>query len=383
MDNKKRDARPFFLVAFGVLLFWGLQNLESIFTGLQLFMGLLMPLVVGLAIAFVVNVPMRFIEERLLAPLYRRLKFSEGLRRALALVVTLLLILTVIVLVVLIILPECVRTLGAIGELIPPFVEDLQRQLTVLLASYPQMGDVIADLEIDWNQLWNTVFGFVKNGAGSFLSSTVSIATSIFSGLLTFFLGLILAIYVLLQKEKVALQSKRLLDAFFPDRATVQILKVATLTERTFRSFLSGQCVEAVILGTMFFLSMSLLRLPYAMVISVAIGFLALIPIFGAVMGCVLGLFLITIVDPIQAIWFLVLFLVIQQVEGNLIYPKVVGSSVGLPSFWVLLAVTVGGSTMGVLGMLVFIPLCSVIYTLLGEDTQRRLAAKQADADAE
>ena len=178
-------------------------------------------------------------------------------------------------------------------------------------------------------------------------------------------IGMVFAIYILLQKETLAAQVKKLLKAFLPERCERWIIEVAALTERTFSSFLAGQCVEAVILGSMFFITLLILRLPYALLIGVLIAFTALIPVFGAFIGCAVGIFLMLMVSPIDALIFTVVFFVLQQIEGNLIYPHVVGNSVGLPSMWVLVAVTIGGSAMGVLGMLVFIPLCSVLYSLL------------------
>lgn len=170
-----------------------------------------------------------------------------------------------------------------------------------------------------------------------------------------------------------------ILAAFLPDKYYERILKIASLTYTTFASFLSGQCIEAVILGSMFFVTMSILRFPYALLIGVLIAFTALIPIFGAFIGCIVGTFLILMVSPMQALWFIVLFNVLQQIEGNLIYPKVVGGSVGLPSMWVLVAVTLGANTMGVAGMLIFIPLTSVIYALFRETVYQRLKVRKKD----
>ena len=209
----------------------------------------------------------------------------------------------------------------------------------------------------------------------------MSIATSVFSGVFNFFMGFIFALYLLFDKEHLGVQARRVLYAWLPVERADRVVYVTALTERTFSRFLTGQCLEAIILGMMFFVSMSLIGLPYAMLVAMLVAVTALIPMFGAFIGCFVGAFLILVVDPMQALWFVVLFLVLQQIEGNLIYPRVVGSSIGLPAMWVMVAVTVGGSTMGILGMLLMVPAASVIYALSRENTARRLIARQVPGD--
>lgn len=208
------------------------------------------------------------------------------------------------------------------------------------------------------------------------LSSTISVATGIVSGVGTFFIGLVFACYILLQQEFLKRQMKKLIFAYLKEKHANRFLQICALTYRTFSNFLTGQCLEAVILGMMFFVSMTILRFPFAVLVGVLIAFTALIPIFGAFIGCVVGAFLILTISPSQAAAFIVLFIVLQQIEGNLIYPKVVGGSIGLPAIWVLVAVTLGGSLFGIVGMLVFIPIVSVVYTLLKEDVNKRLIEK-------
>lgn len=211
------------------------------------------------------------------------------------------------------------------------------------------------------------------NGAGNMMNTTVSAVGSVVSGLATFFIAFSFACYVLFQKEKLHVQVRKVLFAFLPKQKADAFLKVCSLTYRTFANFLTGQCLEAVILGCMFVVTLSILRMPYALLIGVLIAFTALIPIFGAFIGCAVGSFLIFMVSPKQAIIFIIVFLVLQQIEGNLIYPHVVGESVGLPSIWVLAAVTIGGNLMGIVGMLVFIPLLSVVYTIFRKVVCQRL----------
>ena len=214
---------------------------------------------------------------------------------------------------------------------------------------------------------------FLGNGAGNMMNTTVSAVGSIISGVATFFIAFSFSCYILFQKEKLHLQIRKVFFAFLPKEKAKALLQICSLTYRTFANFLTGQCLEAIILGCMFCVTLSILRMPYALLIGVLIAFTALVPIFGAFIGCAVGSFLIFMVSPKQAILFIIVFLVLQQMEGNLIYPHVVGESVGLPSIWVLAAVTIGGNLMGIVGMLVFIPLLSVLYTIFREFVYLRL----------
>ena len=213
--------------------------------------------------------------------------------------------------------------------------------------------------------------------ATGILSSSFSLVGSVVSGIVSFLIGVVFSVYVLFQKEKLSVQAKKILYALLPEKKADRAVAIGKLSNQVFSSFLSGQCLEACILGAMFVIVMSILRMPYAMLIGIVIALTALIPIVGAFIGCAVGMFLIVMVSPVQAVWFLVLFLVIQQVEGNLIYPRVVGGSIGLPSMWVLAAVSVGGSLFGITGILIFIPLCSVCYALFRDFVHKRLRKRK------
>jgi predicted PurR-regulated permease PerM len=232
--------------------------------------------------------------------------------------------------------------------------------------------------EMNGSSLMAYVTDFLENGAGDVLNSTVSMAGSVVSGVTRWAVAFVFAVYVLAQKEKLGNQAGRILSAYFPDKMVRRIRKVVGLLYQNFSKFITGQCLEAVILGTMFVVCMSILRLPYPLVIGMVIAVTALIPIVGAFLGCVIGVFLILMESPLQALWFVILFFVLQQIEGNLIYPRVVGNSVGLPAIWVLVAISIGGSLFGIPGMLLFIPLMSTFYTLLKEDVNKRNARKSA-----
>lgn len=331
------------------------------------------PFILGAAIAFVLNVPMRRIE----SSLSRILKKDGRLLRPVSMVLSIFLVAGVLFLVMFVVAPQLVRTLLGLQNSIPVFFGEVRRWLEQLFAENPQILTNMEQIQIDWQEFFNDALKFLKNGAGSMLDTTFSAAISIVNGMSTFLIGFIFSVYILLQKENLIRQTKKLLAAFLPEKTVAGIVRIAALTSRTFSNFFTGQCVEAVILGSMFFIVLVVLGLPYALLIGVLIAFTALIPVFGAFIGWAVGAFLMLIISPMDALLFSVVFFTLQQIEGNMIYPHVVGNSVGLPSIWVLVAVTLGGSMMGVVGMLIFIPLCSVLYTLLRDTVNERLRKRQ------
>ncbi len=331
------------------------------------------PFILGAVIAFILNVPMRNIE--------RHLQFKgkwKKLERPISMCLAILAVLGVLFLVTFVVAPELLNTLISLQNSIPAFFTEVQSQAEQLFASNPEILEYVSGIQINWDQVLKDMMDFLKSGAGSMLSTTFSAAVSIVNGVSSFLIGFIFSIYILLQKEVLSRQLHSLMKAFLPEFVVERTVYIASLSERTFSSFLTGQCVEAVVLGTMFFIALTVLRLPYALLIGVLIAFTALIPIFGAFVGLGVGVFLMLMVDPMDALIFTITFFVLQQIEGNLIYPHVVGNSVGLPSIWVLVAVTVGGSMMGVTGMLIFIPMGSVLYSLLRDSVRHRLQRNQA-----
>ena len=381
--NRKNMKSLMLLIAFGIVLFLGLQNIAILFGAVRTVLHLLLPFIIGGVIAFILNVPMRAIERTLFPdtekPGPRRYKkFS----RPVSLVLTLAAVVGVLTLLIFTVWPQLTNSVGMLRASMPEFANRLTEWGNDLVARYPEIEDsvyqAIKSLEsVNWAEQLQNLLSFLRNG--NLLDSTFSVASSIIGGITNAVLGMIFAIYVLLQKERLAANMKKLLYAWTPERHADTVIDIARLTQKTFSKFISGQVLEACILGGMFLIAMTICHMPYAVVIGLVIAVTALIPIFGAFIGCFLGAFLILITNPVQALWFIVLFLVLQQIEGNLIYPHVVGNSVGLPSIWVLVAVTTGASTMGVLGMLINIPLFSVIYTLLRRYTNREVGRKHID----
>lgn len=374
-EKIKQISRLMLLAALLVLI---LKYSGVVFTGIALGIGILKPFLYGGAIAFVLNIPMKGIENGLLKRWKGR--WADRLKRPVCMISAIVLVILVINLVFITVVPQVTKTAGDLGNKIPLFVDDMLGKLDELSKNYPQLQEQVATLEkmeINWDTVMKNVVNFLKNGVGSVLTSTVSMASSIIGGVVNMVVAFIFALYILIQKEKLSDQGRRILTAYLPYRASSRVSYIMTLLYRNFSNFITGQCLEAVILGTMFVVAMFIFRMPYAVMVGVLIAFTALIPIVGAFIGCFVGAFLILIDNPMQAVWFVILFLVLQQIEGNLIYPKVVGSSVGLPSIWVLMAVSVGGSLFGIAGMLLFIPLVSTIYVLLREDVNERNSAKQ------
>lgn len=380
--EKIRQIRGLILFVAGIVLL--LLYSGNVLKGLGVLLDILVPFLAGGAIAFVLNIPMRAIEEKLLGRW--KGKWANRIKRPLCLFLSIVLIVAILAFVIIMVVPKLQETVVLLGVQVPVFAKELLTKLEEMASSDPALLEKLNELEkvkIDWNALFDKAGGFLATGMGSVLNSAVVVASSIIGGVVNAFIAIVFAIYILAQKEKLSDQGHRILSAYLPAGVCSEVERVLSLLYRNFSNFISGQCLEAVILGTMFVVAMTILRFPYALLIGVLIAFLALIPIVGAFVGCFLGALLLLMNDPVQAVGFVVLFLVLQQIEGNLIYPHVVGGSVGLPSLWVLVAVSVGGSLFGIVGMLCFIPLVSTGYTLLRENVNVRNQKKRASEKKE
>ena len=368
------------IILFTAVIIVCLWKYETVLDILFFVLNILTPFILGGAIAFVLNVPMNFVQRHLFdEERIKKSKVLQKMARPVSMILVLIAVFGIVAIIMFILIPQLGETFANLGRSIQAFIPQIQEWAARLFNDNKEIMDTVNNLEFDWNKIMDTGINFFKNGAGSGVNSTITAAKSIVSGLTTFFIAFVFAIYILLQKEKLGVQAKKVLFAFVRRGRAEATVEVLSLTYNTFSSFLTGQCVEAVILGSMFAVSMTILKLPYALLVGVLIAFTALIPIFGAFVGCGVGAFLIFMVDPMKALIFVVLFLVLQQIEGNLIYPHVVGNSVGLPSIWVLAAVSIGGSLMGVVGMLIFIPIVSVVYALFREIVYLKLKKNQID----
>ena len=358
---------------FTALLVVALWKFDVVLDVLKTIGQIIFPFILGGAIVFVINVPMSFLEKKIFENIKKENKAARKLARPVSLLLTIVLVVGVIALVMIGVIPQLTKTMGSLMINITDFIPQIKICIRDFFHDNREIMKLVDQVQFKPDQAIRWGISLLGNGAGNMMNTTVSAVGSVVSGLATFFIAFSFACYVLFQKEKLHVQIRKVLFAFLPKQKADAFLKVCSLTYRTFANFLTGQCLEAVILGCMFVVTLSILRMPYALLIGVLIAFTALIPIFGAFIGCAVGSFLIFMVSPKQAIIFIIVFLVLQQIEGNLIYPHVVGESVGLPSIWVLAAVTIGGNLMGIVGMLVFIPLLSVVYTIFRKVVYQRL----------
>ena len=374
--NKKSMKKIRELIVFTAILVVALWKFDTVLEGAKNIWGILFPFVLGGAIAFVINVPMSFLEKKIFGKTKDGNKVGEKLARPISLLLTIILAVGVIALVMFGVIPQLTRTMGSLMISIANFVPQMQNWIREFSHNNQEIMKLVNQVQFNQDQAIKWGISILGSGAGNMMNTTMSAVSSIVSGFATFFIAFSFACYILFQKEKLHVQIRKVFFAFIPKQKAEAFLKICSLTYQTFANFLTGQCVEAVILGSMFVVTLSILKMPYALLIGTLIAFTALIPIFGAFIGCAVGCFLIFMVNPKQAILFIIVFLILQQIEGNLIYPHVVGGSVGLPSIWVLAAVTIGGNLMGIVGMLIFIPLVSVLYTIFREFVYLRLKEK-------
>ena len=376
--DKENMKKIRWLIAFAILLYLGVQNLHIVISTVRVLLGFLFPFIIGFGIAFILNIPMKFIEHHLFGKVLKQeKKTAQKLARPVSLVLSICFVICIIVIVMLVVVPELGATFVNIAKKIEENIPVFQKWIDNVFGNNPEVVKWAQSLDIEPGKIIDSVLGVLKNGVNNIVSSTVSITMGLLTTAMNVSIGLVFACDVLLQKEKLLQQIKKAMYAMLPEKPVRYLAHVWNLANRIFSSFITGQCIEAVILGSMFFVSMTILHFPYAMLVGVLISFTALIPLFGGIIGCWVAFFLILMISPVKAVLFLGLFLILQQIEGNLIYPHVVGGSVGLPSIWVLVAVTLGGSLMGIAGMLIFIPTVSVIYTLFREWVYARLEKKQ------
>ena len=362
-----------YIAALGLALIYS----KVLFSGIKMFFGILLPFIIGGVIAFVLNIPMKAIEKSLFSK--AKGKMGNSIKRPVSMVLALIFVVAIVAMVLVAVIPQLRITLKTLGAKIPPFLDEVVIWLQGILADYPELSSYVENfenIEFNWEVIIGSVGGFLKNGVGNMFGFTLSVAGNIIGGVVNALIALVFAIYILSQKESLQSQGLRIIDAYTKPGLNSWIRDVCGRLYTNFTNFICGQCLEAVVLGCLFIIFMTIFRFPYAVMIGTLIGFTSLIPIVGAFIGCGVGAFMILIDDPMQALWFVILFLVLQQIAGNLIYPKVVGNSVGLPSIWVLASVTIGGSLFGVAGMLVFIPLMSTLYSLLRDDVNRRNGVK-------
>ncbi len=355
-----------FLISFAIILFSVIQNIGTVTDWIKTFFGFFSPIITGLCIAFVLNVPLSLFEDRLFIKMKQsKIKIVRKICRPLALLLSSLLCLSIVAISLLVIIPDMTTTLTTLASALPSLFTDAMTWVEELLENFNIAADTIPDIRIDWEKFFGLVEDFLSSDSTQIVGGAVNITASIISGAMNFVFSIIIAFYILAKKERVSAFVHKMIHAFVPARIERHLYHISTLTYNAFANFITGQLTEAVILGVLCFIGMNIFGFPYAAVISVGICITALVPIVGAVIGEAIGVIFIMTVNPLQALLFLLFILILQQLEGSLIYPRVVGKSVGLPSILVLSAVLVGGNIGGVAGALAGVPICAVLYALL------------------
>jgi len=355
------------IAAACILIFLGVQNIGIVAGAVSWVLGLIMPLILGLVFALILNVPMHFFESHLFSKTKK--PFLKKIRRPLSYIISLVMIIGVLVGVVWLVIPELAGAVKLIVQSVIDMITRLNAMDKAELAELP-FGSML--LDTDWDKLLDTLQNWLKNKSGSIVNTAVGTVSSLVGGIFDFFISFIFSIYILFSKEKLKSQVSRLVRVWLPRSFGEWLIHASHVASGNFRNFISGQSLEAVILGVLCMIGMLILDIPYAPMVGALIGVTALIPVVGAFIGTIVGAFMILTVEPIKAVIFVVFLLILQQLEGNLIYPKVMGSRVNLPAMWILAAVTVGGGIAGPIGMLLAVPVASTAYILIREATEQR-----------
>lgn len=366
----KKWAKIIFIALFGYLI---VDNVEIVGNIIEKIISIISPFIIGAAIAFILNLPMGFFESKLSNFKTKKgKKLGKNFIRAVSLVLAILVIALILTLIVNLILPEIINIVTLLIEKLPYYGAELKNIATTITQDVPQVNEIIKSIDINNKELQEQV----KNLATNFLSTSVSVVGNIIGSIVNFVVAIVFAAYILTSKDRLKSQAKKILYAYNNKEKAEKIIDLGRTTRNIFRRFISGQCLEATILGSLSIIGMLILQVPYAIPIGVLIGVTALIPIVGAFIGIIIGAVLILSVEPVKVITFIVYILILQQIEGNLIYPKVVGNSVGLPGIWVLVSVAVGGDLFGIIGMLLGLPTASVLYTLFKQNVYKKLDEK-------
>lgn len=361
------------IVTYTIIIAYVIFNFKNIISGGKNAIGIISPFIIGIAIAFILNLVMRIFEERVFKVLdsKRYSKYSR-LKRPLSVALTFVVVFAAITGLIIFIIPQLIDSISTLTDTVPSYIRSFEE----LISQYVSNTEVLNTLWNNFLSAWREILQFTGQIVVTSLSGVVNITVGFTSGLVNFILSLIFSIYMLLNKERLQLGMKKVLYAFSKNNFADKIMYLGKVANESFSSYIGGQFIEAIIIGALCFIGMIILKMPYPLLISVLVAVTALIPIFGAFIGTIPSAFIILIIDPMKALWFVIFIIVLQQIEGNLIYPKVVGSSVGLPPIWVMLAMLIGGNTFGLLGMLLGIPTFSVIYKISREYINKRLKNK-------
>ena len=364
------------VILASILFFVIISNISTVSDAVSKVLGVFSPLILGLCIAFVVNLPLRFLEERVFGKLTRKNgKVWSKLKRPLCLTLSVLFLLSVITVFLSFVVPELVRTGEKFFTALPSAMENVSATIDSVLQKL-HLDKAFPELTIDWNSISSWALEILNDHSNSIAQGALGIVTTVFNTVLNFILGFVFSIYVLASKESLGKLAKSVIYSIMKRERARKLISVVVLSNKAFSGFISGQCTEVLLIGVLCFIGMLIFRMPYAVMVSCVIAFTAFIPVFGPFIGTAIGAFFIFIESPIKALWFIIFIVILQQLESNIIYPKIMGKHVGLPGIWVLAAVTIGGGLFGVVGIIVSVPVCSVIYTLFDRWLKKRLEAR-------
>lgn len=376
--NKKTLTFIFAIITFTVLLNWTVNHAATFSDVVKSVGNLLSPFFIGACIAFIINTVLRPVEKLWdKVPKKKRTKMFDKAKRPVCLAFSALVVFGVVFAVLFMVIPQLAETVSSFANMLPTYITNLNSLIDKFYAFFERYNIVIPEIDFNWKKAGELLNKLLDNYADSFINTTVEFTTSIITVVVNFIIAIFFSLYILAKKERLSKHASRVLYATFAKEKAEKFIEFSKLTSDTFTKFVTGQLLEAVIIGVLCFIGLLILRMPYPAVISILIGFTALIPVFGALFGTTIGAILILLVDPMKALWFVVFIIVLQQLETNLIYPKVVGKTVGLPGILVLFSVTVGGGMFGIIGMLFAVPVCTVLYCVYKEFISKKLKDKE------
>ena len=376
-DEKTKNY--FLLITYAIVLAYVFLNLDTVWNVVVTIIDLIKPFIIGICIAFVLNIPMKFFEEKVVGKLTKE---KSKLRRPLSFIITIVVLVGLIIGLMTFVIPQLAESCSTLVKNVPEYVDSLEKFMNKNINSKELLSsDVIEEVYNKILSMGQNIIKIIGQVAGTIVSHALDITMGVTSTIINIVMAFIVSIYILLSKEKLSNQIKKILYAYMKKENVIKFLKVSKIANIKFTNFVRSQVIEACILGVLCFIGMTICSMPYALLISTIIGVTALVPIFGAFVGAILSAFIVLMVSPIKVILFAVIFVVIQQIEGNLIYPFVVGNSIGLSALWVLFAITVGGNAFGVVGMLIGVPLFGVLYTLISITTNKRLEKRNINIE--
>lgn len=369
--NKKNTRTIMFLILFGVIVFWGFQNMGTIFNAIGYLYKILFPLILGLCMAFVINIPMSVIEDKLFE---NNKKIKQKTKRIISFTLATIFIIAIIILVIGVVIPELISVISKISGQIPGIINNSQEWIMKIINNYPDLANQAQNIGIDLNNISSNLIQMLQNFGGNLVSSSVNLLLGIVGGIINTFIGFLFAMYILLEREQILNRIKKIMYAYIKEEKVEKIANVTRISDNQFNKFITGQFIDAIIIGFISFICMIfVLGISSAISVGVLMFAICLIPVIGIYIGIVIGACLIAITSPVKAIIFVIVMLILSQIDANFINPKVLGKNIGLPAIWVLASITIGSAAFGLIGFIISIPICSILYILLMKNMNLKL----------